>query len=74
VDIKGARLWRGARSAKEEGLTNVGFLRTHVDHLAEVFRTRQEVDEIWLTFSDPQMGKPRKRLPVRSFWRATRKC
>jgi tRNA (guanine-N7-)-methyltransferase len=61
VDIKGARLWRGARSAKEEGLTNVGFLRTHVDHLLKCFAPG-EVDEIWLTFSDPQLGKPRKRL------------
>ncbi len=61
VDIKGARLWRGARTAKEEGLGNVGFLRTHVDHLLCCFGP-QEVDEIWLTFSDPQIGKERKRL------------
>lgn len=61
VDIKGARLWRGARAAQEEGLTNVGFLRTHVDHLLRCFGP-QEVDEIWLTFSDPQIGKARKRL------------
>ncbi|HRH39205.1 MAG TPA: tRNA (guanosine(46)-N7)-methyltransferase TrmB [Flavobacteriales bacterium] len=61
VDIKGARLWRGARTAKEEGLSNVGFLRTHVDHLLRCFGP-QEVDEIWLTFSDPQIGKARKRL------------
>lgn len=61
VDIKGARLWRGARTAKEDGLKNVGFLRTHVDHLLRCFAP-QEVDEIWLTFSDPQIGKARKRL------------
>jgi tRNA (guanine-N7-)-methyltransferase len=61
VDIKGARLWRGARTAREEGLSNVGFLRTHVDHLLKCFGA-QEVDEIWLTFSDPQIGKARKRL------------
>ncbi|MBK9174761.1 MAG: tRNA (guanosine(46)-N7)-methyltransferase TrmB [Flavobacteriales bacterium] len=61
VDIKGARLWRGARTAKEEGLHHVGFLRTHVDHLLKCFGP-QEVDEIWLTFSDPQIGKARKRL------------
>lgn len=61
VDIKGARLWRGARTAQEEGLTNVGFLRTHVDHLLKCFGPK-EVDEIWLTFSDPQIGKARKRL------------
>ena len=61
VDIKGARIWRGARTAKELGLANVGFLRTHVDHLLKCFGP-QEVDEIWLTFSDPQIGKARKRL------------
>lgn len=61
VDIKGARLWRGARNSNEAGLTNVGFLRTHVDHITRCFGPR-EVDEIWLTFSDPQIGKARKRL------------
>ena len=61
VDIKGARIWRGARTAKELGLHNVGFLRTHVDHILRCFG-KHEVDEIWLTFSDPQIGKARKRL------------
>lgn len=61
VDIKGARIWRGAKTAKELGLHNVGFLRTHVDHILRCFGP-QEVSEIWLTFSDPQIGKARKRL------------
>lgn len=61
VDIKGARIWRGAKTAHEEGLVNVGFLRTHVDHILRCFGNH-EVDEIWLTFSDPQIGKARKRL------------
>ncbi len=63
VDIKGARLWRGARTAKEEGLGNVAFLRTHVDHLLHCFAPK-EASEIWLTFSDPQLkkSKARKRL------------
>ena len=61
VDIKGARLWRGARNSNESGLTNAGFLRTHVDHITRCFGPG-EVDEIWLTFSDPQIGKARKRL------------
>ena len=61
VDIKGARIWRGARTVKELGLTNVAFLRTHVDHLLKVFGPG-EVSEIWLTFSDPQLGKDRKKL------------
>jgi len=61
VDIKGARIWRGARTAKELGLNNVGFVRTHVDHILRCF-DKHEVSEIWLTFSDPQIGKARKRL------------
>ncbi len=61
VDIKGARIWRGAKTVQELGLTNVGFLRTHVDHLLKVFGPK-EVSEIWLTFSDPQLGKDRKKL------------
>ncbi|HNU56062.1 MAG TPA: tRNA (guanosine(46)-N7)-methyltransferase TrmB [Flavobacteriales bacterium] len=61
IDIKGARIWRGAKTAKELGLNNVGFVRTHVDHILRCFG-RHEVSEIWLTFSDPQIGKARKRL------------
>ena len=61
VDIKGARIWRGAKTVQELGLANVGFLRTHVDHLLKVFGPG-EVSEIWLTFSDPQLGKDRKKL------------
>ena len=61
IDIKGARLWRGAKTAKELGLSNVGFVRTHVDHILRCFG-KHEVSEIWLTFSDPQIGKARKRL------------
>lgn len=63
VDIKGARIWRGARTAQDLGLTNVAFLRTHVDHLLHCFAPH-EASEIWLTFSDPQVkkAKARKRL------------
>jgi len=61
IDIKGARIWRGARTVQEQGLTNVAFLRTHVDHLLRFFAPG-EVSEIWLTFSDPQLGKDRKKL------------
>lgn len=61
VDIKGARIWRGAKRAIEGGLGNAGFLRAHVDHITGCFGPH-EVDEIWLTFSDPQAGKARKRL------------
>ena len=61
VDIKGARMWTGATQALTEGLKNVAFLRTNIE-LIERFFTEDEVQEIWLTFSDPQMKNPRKRL------------
>lgn len=54
IDIKGARLWRGAKTASEEGLENVAFLRTRIDWIEQVFGAN-EVDEIWITFPDPQM-------------------
>lgn len=52
VDIKGARIWKGAKRAREEGLKNVHFLRIYIDHLDEYF-ARGEVSEIWITFPDP---------------------
>ncbi len=61
VDIKGHRLFKGAAQALEEELTNVGFIRTNIE-LIESFFSADEVDEIWLTFPDPQMKKYRKRL------------
>jgi tRNA (guanine-N7-)-methyltransferase len=61
VDIKGARMWTGARKALEEGLDNVAFLRTNIEIINRFF-SQDEVQEIWLTFSDPQMKNARKRL------------
>lgn len=61
IDIKGARMWTGARQAEEEGLLNVAFLRTSI-HLLPEFFTPDEVSEIWITFPDPQMKKVNKRL------------
>lgn len=61
VDIKGARMWTGATQALEEGLKNVAFLRTRIE-IIDYFFALGEVDEIWLTFSDPQMKKATKRL------------
>ncbi len=61
VDIKGARMWTGAQDALKEGLTNVAFLRTHIEFIQRFF-AQGEVSEIWLTFSDPQMKKATKRL------------
>jgi tRNA (guanine-N7-)-methyltransferase len=60
VDIKGARMWTGATQAISEGLTNVAFLRTNIE-IIDRFFAADEVQEIWLTFSDPQMKNPRKR-------------
>ena len=61
VDIKGARMWTGATQALNERLTNVAFLRTNIE-IIDRFFSKDEVQEIWLTFSDPQMKNPRKRL------------
>jgi tRNA (guanine-N7-)-methyltransferase len=61
VDIKGARMWTGATQALQEGLKNVAFLRTNIE-IIDRFFAPSEVQEIWLTFSDPQMKNPRKRL------------
>lgn len=61
VDIKGARIWRGARNAIDWELDNVGFLRTKIE-LIEEFFNEDEVDEIWITFPDPFHAKPNRRL------------
>ena len=61
VDIKGARMWTGATEAVREGMKNVAFLRTNIEIIDRFFASG-EVQEIWLTFSDPQMKSPRKRL------------
>ena len=61
VDIKGARMWTGATKALEAGLKNVAFLRTNIE-IIDRFFSKDEVQEIWLTFSDPQMKNVHKRL------------
>ena len=61
VDIKGARMWTGAKQSVKEGIPNVAFLRTHIEFIDRFFAPG-EVAEIWLTFSDPQMKKVTKRL------------
>lgn len=61
IDIKGARMWAGAKEAELAGMTNVAFLRTNIEILTSFFAT-DEVDEIWITFCDPQMKKATKRL------------
>ncbi|THD69747.1 tRNA (guanosine(46)-N7)-methyltransferase TrmB [Robertkochia marina] len=54
IDIKGARFWRGAKTALEEGLNNVCFLRSQIELIDKLFAAK-EVDEIWITFPDPQI-------------------
>ncbi|HET8838398.1 MAG TPA: tRNA (guanosine(46)-N7)-methyltransferase TrmB [Flavobacteriaceae bacterium] len=54
IDIKGARFWRGAKTALEENLQNVGFLRTQIELIDLIF-SENEIDEIWITFPDPQI-------------------
>ena len=61
VDIKGARIYTGAKQALNEGLDNVAFLRTSIE-IIDRFFSEDEVQEIWLTFSDPQMKNVHKRL------------
>ena len=61
VDIKGARMHKGAKEALTAGLSNVAFLRTNIE-IIDRFFAKDEVQEIWLTLSDPQMKNPRKRL------------
>ena len=60
VDIKGNRIWIGAKYALENGLKNVGFLRTRIDHISNLFCT-EEVSEIWIIFPDPQLQSNRER-------------
>ncbi|MFA5325661.1 MAG: tRNA (guanosine(46)-N7)-methyltransferase TrmB [Bacteroidales bacterium] len=61
VDIKGARLWKGAKFAYENKLQNVAFLRTRIEFIESVF-DKEEISEIWITFADPQIKKAKRRL------------
>ena len=68
VDIKGARIWRGAKTALEEGLDNAAFLRTRIE-VVDAFFEAGEVSEIWITFPDPflKKGKENRRLTAPRF-------
>ena len=70
VDLKGNRIWVGAKKALNTGLNNVAFLRTQIDRIAEYFGPG-EVEEIWLTFPDPQLrfSRAKKRLTHPKFLR-----
>lgn len=68
IDIKGARFWRGAKTALEDNLNNVGFLRIQIELLTHCF-AQGEIDEIWITFPDPQIKykRTKHRLTNREF-------
>ncbi len=70
LDLKGNRLWVGAKTALDEGLTNVAFIRTQIEKITDYF-AEGEVDEIWITFPDPQLriSKAKKRLTHPRFLR-----
>lgn len=68
VDSKGNRIWRGAKTALEENIDNVAFLRIQIEHILDYF-AEAEVSEIWITFPDPQpqLSREKKRLTFPSF-------
>ena len=71
IDIKGARMWSGARESLECGMKNVAFLRTSIELITHFFAPG-EVSEIWITFPDPQMKKVNKRLTSTRFMKLYR--
>ncbi len=74
IDIKGARFWRGAKTAIENDMQNVGFIRTQIELLEHIFNPG-EVDEIWITFPDPQIKykRTKHRLTNTSFLQSYKK-
>ncbi len=66
IDVKGSRMWKGAKLATENQINNVGFLRTSIE-IVDKFFGENEVEEIWITFPDPQMKSPRRRLTATNF-------
>jgi tRNA (guanine-N7-)-methyltransferase len=67
VDIKGARMWRGAKTSNERKMSNVAFLRTRIEFINSFFST-DEVDEIWVTFPDPHQGLRNANKRLTSPW------
>ncbi|MFI3328594.1 MAG: tRNA (guanosine(46)-N7)-methyltransferase TrmB [Rikenellaceae bacterium] len=68
IDIKGARMWRGAKTATDNNMANVGFLRTRIEFILSFF-AQDEINEIWITFPDPQLKtrRAKKRLTAPTF-------
>lgn len=72
IDIKGARMWTGASEVEHDGICNAAFLRCEIENIDHFFKSG-EVDELWITFPDPQMKKTRKRLTSTRFLELYRK-
>lgn len=72
IDIKGSRMWTGAKQSYDEKLSNVAFLRTHIE-LTDNFFATEEVSEIWITFPDPQMNKVNRRMTSTRFMQLYRR-
>ena len=66
IDIKGARFWKGAKTALDENLENVCFIRTQIELLGYIF-DKNEIDEIWLTFPDPQIKYQRRKHRLKEY-------
>ena len=75
IDWKGARLWRGAKTVEEDNLSNVGFLRIQILNILSFF-SKDEVDELWITFPDPHLleSREQKRLTSQRFLDLYRQC
>ena len=67
IDIKGARMWRGAKTATENEMKNIGFLRTRIEFINSFFGPG-EVDQVWITFPDPQLKKSRVKKRLTAPW------
>jgi tRNA (guanine-N7-)-methyltransferase len=67
IDIKGARMWRGAKTSNEQKLANAAFLRTRIEFISSFF-SEDEVDEIWITFPDPHQGARNANKRLTSPW------
>lgn len=65
MDVKGARIWRGAKTALEDGMDNVRFIRSRIEHINSFF-DKDEVSEIWITFPDPQPQESREKKRLTS--------
>ncbi len=74
IDIKGNRIWRGAKTSLDQGLDNVAFIRSHIDKITDYFNTNA-ISEIWITFPDPQLrgSRAKKRLTHPRFLRLYKK-